>query len=105
MKHSVQSFVQKEWAMEYNLSMSEAREQLTRLPDTFDEESDVKAITVTRYGKPVLAVLPYELYESIMETLDIMSDPILMDELRQSIGEIEAGATISIDDLDSALGL
>ncbi len=91
--------------MAYNLSMSEAREQLTRLPDTFDEQSDLTAITVTRYGKPVLAVLPYELYESIVETLDIMSDSKLMDELRQSMGEIEAGVTISIDDLDRALGL
>lgn len=91
--------------MAHNLSMSEAREQLTRMPDQFDEAGAAKAITVTRHGKPVLAVLPYELYESIMETLDVMGDPELMDQLRQSVREIDEGKTISIDDLDRALGL
>jgi antitoxin YefM len=97
--------VQKEGQMAHNLSMSEAREQLTRLPDKFDKEGETRAITVTRHGKPVLAVLPYELYESIMETLDVMGDPELMADLRQSIREIEQGSTISVDDLDRALGL
>src|SRR6266852_5873500 len=64
--------------MEDTLSIVEAREQLTRLPEQFDEElktrRNVSAIKVTRHNKPVLAILPWELYESIVETLEILGD-------------------------------
>ena len=54
--------------MEDTLSIVEAREQLTRLPEQFDEElktrRNVSAIKVTRHNKPVLAILPWELYRS-----------------------------------------
>jgi PHD/YefM family antitoxin component YafN of YafNO toxin-antitoxin module len=46
--------------------------QITRLPEHFDEIPET--ITVTRHGKPVMAILPWDLYESLMETLEVMSD-------------------------------
>jgi prevent-host-death family protein len=85
--------------------MSEARQQLTRLPEQLADAHNEAAVTVTRHGEPVLAVLPYDLYESIMETLEIVGDPELMQALRQSIKEIEAGQTVSLDELDKRLGL
>lgn len=73
------------------LSIVEAREQLTRLPEHFEEElhtnKHLSAIKVTRHNKPVLAILPWELYESIVETLEILGDEELMADLRQSIQE------------------
>jgi PHD/YefM family antitoxin component YafN of YafNO toxin-antitoxin module len=73
------------------LSIVEAREQLTRLPERFEEElhtnKHLSAIKVTRHNKPVLAILPWELYESIVETLEILGDEELMADLRQSIQE------------------
>jgi antitoxin YefM len=76
--------------MEVNtLSMVEARDQLTHLPEQFTQElekhSSATAIKVTRRNKPVLAILPWELYESIMETLEILSDEEQMTELRQGL--------------------
>ncbi len=52
---------------------------------------NVSAIKVTRHNKPVLAILPWELYESIVETLEILGDEELMADLRQSIQDAAEG--------------
>ena len=75
--------------MSKELSIVEARNRLTQLPEEL--QTSGAAVTITRRGKPVLAVLPYELYDSLMETLEIMSDPKLMALLRQSIEEARNG--------------
>jgi len=72
-----------------------ARDRLTSLPEELIEEPG--AIAVTRRGEPVLAILPWDLYESIMETLEILSDEDLMAALRQSIKEASEGQAVSWD--------
>jgi PHD/YefM family antitoxin component YafN of YafNO toxin-antitoxin module len=84
-------------------SMSEICEQITRLPEQFEQEP-AEAVTVTRHGKPVMAILPWELYESIMETLEIMGDAELMAALRQGIKNIEEGRIQPLDDVLKELG-
>lgn len=91
--------------MPHTLSMSEARKQLTRLPEEFANEPEPGAIAVTRRGEPVLAVLPWDLYESIRETLEIMGDPDLMAELRASIQQAASGQTIPWETAKEQLGL
>ena len=49
---------------------------------------------MTRRGKPVLAVMPWELYEALIETLEILGDEELLAALRQGIKEAEAGEGI-----------
>lgn len=74
----------------YTLSMVEARDQLTRLPEQFEEDMANRTkpvVTVTRRNKPVLAIMPWELYESIMETLEILGDEEQVAALRQGIQE------------------
>lgn len=74
----------------HTLSMVEARDQLTRLPEQFEEDMANRSkpvVTVTRRNKPVLAIMPWELYESIMETLEILGDEEQVATLRQGIQE------------------
>ena len=78
-------------------SISEIREQITRLPEQFEHEPE--AVTVTRHGKPVMAILPWELYESIMETLEIMGDAELMAAFRQGVKDMEEGRIKPLDDV------
>ncbi len=80
--------------MAKSLSMVEARKKLTSLPEEFAREGELDAVAVTRRGKPVLAVMPWELYESIIETLEVMGDEELTSVLRESIAEYERGETI-----------
>jgi antitoxin YefM len=68
-----------------NIPITEARNILTKLPEQLAEEH--AAIALTRRGKPVMALMSWELYEAIMETLEIMGDSDLMTALRQSVKE------------------
>ncbi|TKB72827.1 MAG: type II toxin-antitoxin system Phd/YefM family antitoxin [Nitrospira sp.] len=78
--------------MRKDIPISEARHELTSLPERLTKEPG--AIAVTRRGKPVLAVMPWDLYQSLAETLEIMGDEDLMAALRKSIKEVEEGKVL-----------
>ena len=86
-----------------DLPMTEARDELTSLPDKLSESHE--AVTVTRRCKPVLAILPWEAYEALVETLDIMADEELMAVLRQSLKELKQGKLIPWERAKRKLGL
>lgn len=76
------------------LPMMEARRKLTSLPEELQGRVEDNAIAVTRRGKPVLAIMTWELFEAIYETLEVMGDEGMMRSLRQSIKELREGKTI-----------
>lgn len=85
-----------------SIPISQARHELGRLPDEFAVDNTSDAVAITRRGKPVLAVLPWDLYDSLVETLEILSDEDLMAALRQSIKEMESEELIPWDEARSA---
>jgi prevent-host-death family protein len=89
--------------MTETLSMMEARGKLTGLPEEFERNPETGAITVTRRGKPVLAVMPWELYDSITETLEILGDEKLMKALRKSLQAARKGRTYSMAEVKKRL--
>lgn len=86
------------------LTISEARKELLDLPEKLARVPE-RAVTITRRGQPVLAVMPWELYESIIETLDILSEPDLVSALRMSIEDVKAGRLVSHEEVGARLGL
>ena len=86
-----------------DLPITEAREKLTALPGRLSHSHET--LTVTKWGKPVLAILPWEEYEALTETLEIMTDERLMKSLRQSIQEAKAGKLIPWERAKRKLGL
>jgi antitoxin YefM len=86
-----------------DIPITTARHEITSLPERL--EKDPGAVAITRRGKPVLAVMPWELYEALMETLEILGDVDLTNALRQSIKEVEAGKGIPWEDAKRTLGL
>jgi len=86
-----------------DLPITEARDELTSLPDKLNASHET--VTVTRHGKPVLAILPWDEYEALVETLEIMSDKDLMAALRQSIKEIKQGKLIPWERIKRELDL
>lgn len=80
--------------MTRTIPIMEARKQLTSLPETLIHNGELDVAEITRRGKPVLAVIPWELYEAISETLEVMGDKELMTKLRRSIKEMEEGKEI-----------
>ena len=48
-------------------------------------------VTVTKNGSPVAVILAVDDYESLMETLEILSDPTAMAEIRQAESQMRDG--------------
>lgn len=80
--------------MPRNLSITQARSRLPGLANALSRTSSAGAVAVTERGKPVLALLPWDLSEPLVETLEILGDQTLMGALRKRIKEARAGRTI-----------
>ncbi len=74
-----------------------ARAMLTQIPELLAEEK--RAVALTRRGKPVLALMPWELFQSVVETLEIMGDAEMMDALRRGIRDAQEGNLVSLDEV------
>lgn len=75
------------------LTITQARRGLLNLPERLARMSE-RAVSVTRRGRPVLAVMPWEFYESLVETLDVLSDPEMMRMLREGIEDVKRGRLV-----------
>ncbi len=85
--------------MTQTMPMVDARKRLTHLPEDLQHDDSLDIAQVTRRGKPVLAVMPWELYEAISETLEVLGDTELTAQLRRSLREIQAEETIPWDEV------
>lgn len=83
------------------LTITEARRQLLDLPDELKDEPAI----ITKHGKPVMAALSFEQFESLLETLEILSERELANQLQESIVQVERGETISWKEAKAKLGL
>ena len=102
---------------EHSISISEAQNRITQLPEQFSEEPE--AVTVTRHGKPVMAILPFNTYRSLLEqldtalekldaleeTLEILHDEELMASFREGVQELAEGKGRPWEDVKKELGL
>jgi prevent-host-death family protein len=102
---------------EHSISISEAQNKITQLPEQFGEEPE--AVTVTRHGKPVMAILPFNTYRSLLEqldtalekleaieeTLEILHDEELMASFREGVQELAEGKGRPWEDVKKELGL
>ena len=86
------------------LTISEARKGLLDLPEKLARTPE-RAVTVTRRGRPVLAILPWEFYESIVETLDILGDPEMVTALRDSLEDLKRGRLVGHAEAKKRLGV
>jgi antitoxin YefM len=57
----------------------------TRLPELVSGVAErEEEIVVTRNGKPAAVLVNYDEYERLKDTLDVLSDPVLMKQIAQS---------------------
>jgi len=92
----------KEAAMEQTMNISEARTRLTKLPE---ELGNTNAVRITRKQEPVLAVLSWDFYETLIETLEILGDEEMRVSLNAGIRAIREGRTVDVEALSEELSL
>lgn len=92
------------------LSISEVQKEITRLPDQFEE--GLEAVTVTRYGKPVMTILPSDTYKKLCETIDVLletmsiqQDGELMASFHRGIQDVKEGKVTPWEEVKKELGL
>ena len=86
-----------------DIPITKARDMLTKLPEQLAEEH--RAVALTRHGTPVMALMSWDLYQAIAETLEIMGDPDLMAVLRQSMEEAKEGKVVNWESVRAELDL
>ncbi len=86
------------------LTISEARRGLLDLPEKLARVPE-RAVGITRRGRPVLAIMPWEFYESIVETLDVLSDPEMASALRESLEDLKRGRLVGHEEAKKRLGV
>lgn len=74
------------------LTTVDARRRLTKLPEELGDNP--ATVAVTRRGRPVLAIMTWEDYQAILETLEILGDDEAVGQLRRSIKEVKEGKAI-----------
>jgi PHD/YefM family antitoxin component YafN of YafNO toxin-antitoxin module len=89
--------------MSKSITITEAREKLSSLPEKLSRRK--RALAVTRGGKKVLAVMTWEQYASLVDTRDIQRDPEMMKAIRDGERSIAAGRGIPLEELRHRLGL
>jgi len=82
------------------MPISEARKKITSLDKEISYDD---TISITNHGMEVYALLRWDTYESIAETLDILSDEALYDDLKKGIQQFERGELVDFDTLKQSL--
>ncbi len=84
------------------ISLTEGRKNLYNIVEEVQKPSTHYTFTVD--GKPRAVLLSYDEFDSIMETMEIMSDPELMARIKDAEAEYERGEYISLDQLKKEMG-
>jgi antitoxin YefM len=94
--------VTKMLVMSETLPLSSVKAHLSELVDRVEDQHD--RVVVTRNGKPAAVLVSPEDLESLEETLAILSDPVAMEQIRESERSLAAGEpTTSLAEIQAQL--
>ena len=85
-----------------SMPITEARKKFMKLPD---QAAGHQVIAVTRRNREVMAVMSWEMYEGLLETIEVLSDGELMNNVRKGVEDIKAGRIRSLSEAYERLGL
>ena len=83
------------------LSLAEARANLSKLIES--AVTTHERFEVTRNGDRVAVLLGADDYDSLLETLDILSNPDEVAAIHAGLAELDAGEVLSADEVRNAL--
>jgi prevent-host-death family protein len=89
--------------MARTVPFTEARSTLSDLLDYVQAQQD--HVVITRNGKDVALLMSIDEWESWEETIEVLQDEELMDDLRKSDEDVKAGRVHDWDEVKRDLGL
>jgi antitoxin YefM len=76
------------------MSLRDVKNHLSEVVGQVEREHD--RVVITKHGKPAAVVISIDDLESLEETLEIAGRPLLMEQIRDSLGELAAGETAQL---------
>ena len=89
--------------MTKSVTLKSLRPKLPKIIDEIDSKMD--RFIITKRGKPVALMMSIDDYESLLETLDVLSDTRLMKKIKQAEADVKAGKIESLDRIEKELGI
>lgn len=83
------------------LPLSHVKAHLSEIADRVEGQHD--RVVVTRKGRPAAVLVSPEDLDSLEETLAVLSDPDLMQRVREGEAAIKAGDTLTLEELKASL--
>ncbi|MFA6637128.1 MAG: type II toxin-antitoxin system Phd/YefM family antitoxin [Candidatus Omnitrophota bacterium] len=88
--------------MTRTITLKELRPNLPGVIRDIDEKMD--RFVITKRGKPAALMISVEDYESIMETLVILSNPGMSKKIKQAEREVRKGKVKTLSELEKEMG-
>jgi antitoxin YefM len=85
------------------MPMAQARDHLSEIVDSVQKTHD--RVTLTRHGQPAAVLIAAADLDSLLETLDILSKPGALPEIREAEADLAAGRTTTMEELRAEFGL
>lgn len=79
------------------LPLAEVKAKFSEMVDRVEQQHD--RITVTRNGRPAAVLMSADDLAALEDTLELLSDPTAMAEIERARRDVEAGHTVSADEL------
>lgn len=83
--------------MSQTLPLADVKARLSELVDRVASQHD--RVLITRRGRPAAVLMSPEDLEALEETLDLLTQPGAMDEIRRAEADIDAGLGVSAADV------
>jgi prevent-host-death family protein len=74
-----------------HISLADVKNRLSEVVDRLEREHG--RVVITKHGRPAAVLLSIDDLESLEETVEILSNPGLMAEIREAEAEVAAGRT------------
>lgn len=74
-----------------HLPLADVKNRLLEVIDTLEREHG--RVVVTKHGRPAVVMINVDDLESLEETLEILSNPALMESVRAGGSDVEEGRT------------
>jgi len=73
------------------MSLAEVKDRLSQVVE--DVETEHARVTITKHGRPAAVLISADDLQSLEETLAVLSDAAVMDQIRASREELSGGTT------------
>ena len=83
------------------MTVTDAKARLSELVAMVERTQE--HIDITRNGEPAAVLVSHAELDALRETIAILSDAALVEDIRQAEADIEAGNTVNAEDLRDAM--